>query len=91
MIKESLLALSLATGGDLYTTEKGRSLGFGERNPLCASTGKCIAYSAAWTAIGTFTVDKVQKKHGKKAGWVVLGIFCAVPIGAAVHNGVKIW
>ena len=91
MILEAALALSLDTGGDLYTTEVGRSRGFSERNPLCSTTGRCIAYSAAYTALGTFTVHKVEKKHGRKAARVVLGLFMAVPLGAAISNGVKLW
>ncbi len=91
MIKESLIALSLSTGGDLFTTETARSRGYGERNPLCARTLSCVAYSAAWTGLGTFVTHKVEKRHGKRSARAVLGLFCAVPLGAAISNGVKLW
>lgn len=91
VIKESLLSLSLSVGGDLFTSEVGRDRGFLDRNPLCSTTTKCVAYSAAWTAIGTFTTHKMERRYGRKVGWITLGLFCAVPLGAAIHNGVKLW
>lgn len=89
MILESALSLSLAVGADLYTTEKARGRGYGEHNTLCGSTKGCVAYSAAYATLGTIASQKMERGYGKKWGRITLGVFCALPLGAALHNEVK--
>lgn len=92
MIIEAALAISLSSGADLGTTRLGLNKGFKESNPLVGPTlGRQLLYTGAYTALGTASTNLVNKKWGKKPALAVLGIFCAVPIGAAIHNGVKIW
>lgn len=92
MIVEAAIALSLSSGLDMGTTRIGISKGFKESNPLMGpSFSQQTLYSAAYVTAGTFTSNEVEKHYGRKAGRIVLGIFCAIPISAAIRNGVKIW
>jgi len=90
LIKESLILLSLSTFGDSYTSHVGRERGFNERGP-CTSDGRCALYSAVYTGVGTLVSHKMGKTYGKKWGWITLGVFLTIPVGATIHNGVKLW
>ena len=46
--------------------------------------------AAAYTAAGVLTTEWVERKWGRRAGWITLGVFMVLPIAGTVDNVVKI-
>lgn len=85
MILESALSLSLALGGDVYTSHLGRAQGFKERGP-CTTDGRCVAYATTYMLAGTFSSKWIEKHYGKKWGRITLGVFLVLPTAATISN-----
>lgn len=101
MIRESVAALTIALGGDIGSTHYLRDRVWCrpdhpeqcavvvERNALCHHDWSCVVSGMVYGGVATWTVERVERSHGRKAGRIVLGVFAAVPLGAAVSNMVK--